>query len=92
MAKSRRLSTPPYPLLKARVKSVQAQPYTAQCPAEEDVIDFTPESADYQAQIARRLWPKLGQFVRMRYLYLDGVCKGDGNSRPCRIKHYPIGW
>ncbi|WP_256676046.1 hypothetical protein [Pseudomonas sp. SCB32] len=84
--------TQPYPGLKGRVESVQAQTSTAECPIRGEVIAFAPESADYQSMIARKHWPRPGERVRMRYQYLDGICKGDGNSRPCRIEHYPMGW
>ena len=45
---------------------------------------------DYQNDLPRRTWPKKGQSVRVDYRYLDGVCKGDGQSHSCRIKHYPM--
>ncbi|MEE9099682.1 MULTISPECIES: hypothetical protein [Pseudomonas] len=82
----------PYPGLKGRVESVKARPAEAQCPDKGAVIAFEPESADWQSMIPRRHWPAPGQRVWMRYQYLDGTCKNDGNERPCRIEHYPMGW
>ncbi len=82
----------PYPELQGRVASVKADPADAQCPKTGTVITFEPESADWQSMIPRKLWPASGQWVRMRYQYLDGICKGDGNSHPCRIEHYPMDW
>lgn len=82
----------PYPGLKGRVESVKAQSASAQCPQHGEVIAFEPESADYQSMIPRKHWPKPGQRVWMRYQYLDGWCKRDGNDGPCRIEHYPMGW
>lgn len=84
--------TQPYPGLKGRVQSVTTQAASTECPIRGEVIDFAPESADYQSMIPRTHWPKPGQRVRMRYQYLDGLCKNDGNSTPCRIRHYPVGW
>jgi len=84
--------TQPYPGLKGRIESVQAQATSAECPIRGEVIAFEPESADYQSMIPRKRWPKPGERVRMRYQYLDGQCKNDGNTKPCRIQHYPMGW
>ncbi|MCJ1886911.1 hypothetical protein LNN38_18775 [Pseudomonas sp. LA21] len=84
--------TQPHPALKGRVESVKAQAASTECPIRGEVIAFAPESADYQSMIARRHWPKPGQRVWMRYQYLDGECKNDGNPKPCRIQHYPMGW
>lgn len=54
------------------------------------ILTFTPETRDYQNDLPRRQWPKKGQSVRVDYRYLDGMCKGDGHSHACRIKHYPM--
>jgi len=78
--------------LEGRVESVKASPAGTQCPKKGELIAFEPESADWQSRIPRKHWPAPGQRVWMRYQYLDGICKGDGNSRPCRIEHYPMGW
>lgn len=82
----------PVPGLKGRVVSVKPLPSSTQCPGKNSLIAFQPESADWQSMIPRKHWPTPGQRVWMRYQYLDGICKGDGNSRPCRIEHYPMGW
>ncbi|SEK44231.1 hypothetical protein SAMN05428989_0127 [Pseudoxanthomonas sp. GM95] len=80
----------PTPMLKARVLQVNAGPAVTECPAVGQVIDFIPESADYQSTLPRNRWPKPGQQVRMRYQYLDGTCKNDGDPKACRIRHYPV--
>lgn len=78
--------------LEGRVESVKPRAAGADCPNRGALIAFEPESADWQSTIPRKHWPAPGQRVWMRYQYLDGICKGDGNSRPCRIEHYPMGW
>lgn len=75
--------------LRAEVLQVKSK-LGVECPQKGEMIQFTPETADYQSELARRHWPKVGQKVRMRYQYLDGICKGDGNDYPCTIKHYPM--
>jgi len=82
----------PYPEIQARIDSVVPLSAEAQCPGKHDVIQFLPETRDYQNTLPRKQWPKAGQQVKLRYQYLDGICKNDGNSAPCRIKHYPMGW
>ena len=72
-------------IVKARPKSVSVE-----CPAQGSLLTFTPETPDYQATLPRRQWPRKGQSLQVDYRYLDGVCKGDGNSYACRIKHYPV--
>lgn len=78
--------------LEGRVASSKPRSAGTECPSPGEVIAFEPESADWQSRIPRQHWPAPGQRVWMRYQYLDGICKGDGNSRPCRIEHYPMGW
>ena len=73
----------------AEVLRVKAKPNT-ECPAEGDWIAFTPNTRDWQAQLPRKQWPRIGQRWQIRYQYLDGICKNDGNSQPCRIKNYPV--
>lgn len=80
----------PYPELQAEVLKVTPKPATAECPAVGELITFVPETADYQSPLVRRHWPKKGQPMKIRYQYLDGMCKGDGNDYACRIKHYPV--
>ena len=75
--------------LRAEVLQVNSK-LGVECPQKGEMIQFTPETVDYQSELARRHWPKVGQKVRMRYQYLDGICKGDGNDYPCTIKHYPM--
>ncbi|RON40189.1 hypothetical protein BK666_26945 [Pseudomonas frederiksbergensis] len=77
--------------LQAQVLKVSPASTTAECPEVGASITFTPETTDYQTTLPRRQWPIKGQSVRMDYRYLDGICKGDGNDYPCRIKHYPLG-
>ena len=84
--------TQPYLKLRAQIQTVSPEPDTAECPSSGDHIIFVPEQADYQSPIPQKKWPKPGQFVHWRYIYLDGICKGDGNSHPCRIQHFPEGW
>lgn len=80
----------PYPQLKAQVLKVNPASATVECPAQGATLTFTPETTDYQRTLPRRQWPAKGQSVRIDYRYLDGVCKGDGHSHECRIKHYPM--
>ncbi|SDA91904.1 hypothetical protein SAMN03159443_04663 [Pseudomonas sp. NFACC15-1] len=80
----------PYPQLQAQVVKVRSKSASVECPAQGSLLTFTPETPDYQATLPRRQWPGKGQSVRVDYRYLDGVCKGDGNSYACRIKHYPL--
>ncbi len=80
----------PYPQLRAQVLKVIPTSLTAECPDAGAILTFTPETTDYQRQLPRRQWPNKGQSVRLNYRYLDGVCKGDGHSYECRIKHYPL--
>ena len=80
----------PYPQLQARVVKVSPKQATADCPEANANLTFTPETKDYQSTLPRRQWPKKSQSVQIDYRYLDGICKGDGNSYPCRIKHYPL--
>ncbi|UZE84294.1 hypothetical protein [Pseudomonas viciae] len=80
----------PYPQLQAQVLKVSPASTSAECPEAGTTLTFTPETTDYQATLPRRQWPKKGQSVRIDYRYLDGMCKGDGNSYACRIKHYPL--
>jgi hypothetical protein len=37
--------------------------------------------------LAKKNWPKTGALIKMRYQYLEGICKDRG---PCIIKHYPL--
>ena len=60
------------------------------CLAVGAVIGFKPETPDYQSELARRKWPKAGQLSQLRYRELDGICKNDGNEKPCTITHYSI--
>ncbi|MCP2073016.1 UNVERIFIED_ORG: hypothetical protein J2Y77_002452 [Pseudomonas lini] len=80
----------PYPQLQAQVLKVSPASTSVECPEAGTTLTFTPETTDYQATLPRRQWPKKGQSVRIDYRYLDGICKGDGNSYACRIKHYPL--
>ncbi|ALQ03437.1 hypothetical protein AK973_2988 [Pseudomonas brassicacearum] len=81
----------PYPQLQAQIVKARPKSASVECPAQGSSLTFTPETPDYQATLPRRQWPGKGQSVRVDYRYLDGVCKGDGNSYACRIKHYPVG-
>ena len=73
----------------AEVLRVKAKPNT-DCPAEGDLIAFTPNTRDWQSELPRKQWPRIGQQWKVRYQYLDGICKNDGNPQPCRIKNYPV--
>ena len=57
----------------------------AECPQVGTALSFRPETADYQSELPRRQWPKPGTTVKVRYRYLDGICKDRG---ACRIQHY----
>lgn len=81
----------PSPQLQAQVLKVSPASTTAQCPEVGTTLTFIPERRDYQSQLPRRRWPAKGQSVSIDYRYLDGICKGDGNDHPCRIRHYPVG-
>ena len=80
----------PYPHLKAKVLRVRPASPTIECPDKDATILFSPETTDYQNILPRRQWPKKGASVHIDYRYLDGLCKGEGHSYECRIKHYPI--
>ncbi|TWC14557.1 MULTISPECIES: hypothetical protein [unclassified Pseudomonas] len=80
----------PYPQLQAQVLEVSRKSPATECPEEGSSLTFTPETPDYQATLPRKQWPGRGQSVRVDYRYLDGICKGDGNNYPCRIRHYPV--
>jgi hypothetical protein len=80
----------PYPQLQAEILKVSQRSTTAECPKEGATITFIPETTDYQSELPRRQWPQKGQSVHVNYQYLDGICKGDGHDRACRIKHYPL--
>ncbi|EPJ97352.1 MULTISPECIES: hypothetical protein [Pseudomonas] len=80
----------PYPQLQAQIVKARPKSASVECPAQGSSLTFTPETPDYQATLPRRQWPGKGQSVRVDYRYLDGVCKGDGNSYACRIKHYSV--
>lgn len=82
--------TNPFPKLQAEILKVSVKTATVICPEQGTTLMFTPETSDYQAVLPRRSWPKKGQVVRIDYRYLDGICKGDGNAYPCRIKHYSL--
>ncbi|MEX6664161.1 hypothetical protein [Pseudomonas sp. W2-17] len=84
------LVTNPFPKLQAEILKVSVKTATVICPEQGTTLMFTPETSDYQAVLPRRSWPKKGQVVRIDYRYLDGICKGDGNSHPCRIQHYSL--
>ncbi|MDB6445542.1 hypothetical protein PII47_19285 [Pseudomonas sp. 21TX0197] len=81
----------PFPQLQAKILKANPASASVECPEQGSTLTFTPETADYQATLPRRQWPRKGQSMQVDYRYLDGICKGDGNSHPCRIKHYPIG-
>lgn len=88
-----RISDAPKPAsaqLQAEVLKATPSSATADCPTAGTTLTFVPETADYQTLLPRRAWPKKGQSVQVDYRYLDGICKGDGNDHPCRIKHYPV--
>ena len=80
----------PYPQLQAQILKVRPKSASVECPAQGSSLTFTPETPDYQATLPRRQWPRKGQSLQVDYRYLDGICKGDGNSYACRIKHYPV--
>ncbi|KPA89911.1 MULTISPECIES: hypothetical protein [Pseudomonas] len=80
----------PYPQLQAQVLEASPQSAAVECPEAGTSLTFTPETPDYQSTLPRKRWPGKGQTVRVDYRYLDGMCKGDGNSHPCRIRHYPV--
>ncbi|MCP1455862.1 MULTISPECIES: hypothetical protein [Pseudomonas] len=80
----------PYPQLQAKIVKARPKSASVECPAQGSSLTFTPETPDYQATLPRRQWPRKGQSLQVDYRYLDGVCKGDGNSYACRIKHYPV--
>jgi len=80
----------PYPQLQAQIVKVRPKSSSVECPVQGSLLTFTPETPDYQTTLPRRQWPRKGQSLQVDYRYLDGICKGDGNSHPCRIKHYPV--
>ncbi len=72
--------------LSATVLKAQGKP-GVECPPVGSSIRFRPESRDYQSELPSRQWPRTGQNFRVRYRYLDGICKDRG---ACRIEHYPV--
>ncbi len=72
----------------AEVLAVKAKSQV-ECPAVADFIAFTPNTKDWQAELPRKQWPRIGQKWAVRYQYIDGHCKNDGDERSCRIKVYP---
>lgn len=80
----------PFAQLQAQVLKITPASTTVECPEVGTTVTFTPETTDYQSPLPRRQWPGKGQSVQIKYRYLDGICKGDGNDYPCRIKHYPM--
>lgn len=76
--------------VEARILELASKP-GVECPRVGDTLVFAPETADYQNMLPRKAWPAKGTVTKMRYQYLDGWCKNDGNTEPCRIKHYPMG-
>lgn len=71
-------------VLHTQVLKAQPQGH-AECPQPGESLKFRPETADYQSELPRRLWPQPSQKVMVRYRYLDGFCKERG---ACRIQHY----
>lgn len=61
-----------------------------ECPKPGETLIFTPESTDYQSMLPIKKWPRAGVRSTLTYRHLDGICKNDGNPKPCRIKHYSI--
>jgi len=53
-------------------------------------LSFRPETADYQNELPRKRWPQPQQMTKLRYRELSGICKNDGDSKPCTIVHYSI--
>jgi hypothetical protein len=53
-------------------------------------LSFEPESENYQSMLPRKRWPKVGTAATLRYRQLVGLCKRDGDTQPCTIKHYSI--
>lgn len=80
----------PYPKLQATVLRVASMQADAECPKVGDALTFIPDTADYQASVPRKRWPKAGSVFAMRYQYIDGECKNDGHPKPCRVEHYPL--
>ena len=72
--------------LQVRVLESQAKGQ-AECPQAGTALSFRPETTDYQSELPRRQWPKPGTTVKVRYRYLDGICKDRG---ACRIQHYSL--
>lgn len=62
----------------------------SECFQRGDVLDFAPETPDYQRMLPRRSWPRPGELATLRYRSLTGFCKGDGITRPCTIEHHSI--
>ena len=57
------------------------------CPALGRQLTFTPETANYQNELPKRLWPRVGSKAKLQYRSLQGICKDRG---PCTIEHYSI--
>ena len=75
--------------LQATLLSVKG-PIDKECPRPGATIRFTPETLDYQSPLPSKKWPKVGQVRQLTYRYLDGICKNDGQDKPCRIEHFSV--
>lgn len=53
-------------------------------------LHFMPETPDYQSILPKRRWPQPGGVRLLRYRELTGLCKNDGNTQPCTIRHYSL--
>jgi hypothetical protein len=73
--------------LQAKVLDVRAVPTDSECPAKDAIITFAPETSNYQYMLPYKRWPKVGQQIKIRYQYMDGICY---SGRECRIEHYPV--
>lgn len=76
--------------LRVAVQRLEHRSARAQCPAPGAVMEFMPETMDYQKELPRPLWPRLGEAAALQYRYLDGICHNDGHDGPCRVKHYAM--
>ena len=75
--------------IQAKVTQVKAK-LGLECPIVDSLIAFTPETKDWQNTLPKKQWPRVGQTWKVRYQYLDGICKNDGHEKACRIEHYPV--
>jgi hypothetical protein len=73
--------------LRVTVQKIKHSTAHAQCPSPGQIMEFVPETPDYQTTLPHKRWPHVAETAALQYRYLDGICKP---NRPCRIVHYSV--